>query len=145
MKKPLGRLVMCVLIVAVVLMGNRLETVFAQTNPAQAPTQTQASKPGQAPNTAGTTQRSAASNTTKAGTNSQTPAKPAAARATANSANTPSGAGLIAPPGWTPPAQSQAPAPTGQKTAAMPAKKTSSAASTSATKQKDKTGNADSH
>jgi hypothetical protein len=145
MKQLTGRFMMCVLVFTMALIGARSRAVLAQTNPGQAPTQTQASKPGQAPNTAGTTQRSAASNTTKAGTNSQTPAKPAAARATANSANTPSGAGLIAPPGWTPPAQSQAPAPTGQKTAAMPAKKTSSAASTSATKQKDKTGNADSH
>jgi hypothetical protein len=142
MKQPSGRFMMCVLVFTMGLIGDR-SGAFAQANPAQAPTQTQTSKPGQTPKTASATQRSAASNTTKAITNSQTPAKPAAAPATANSSNPPSAAGLIAPPGWTPPAQTQAA--TGQKTAAMPTKKTVSAASRPATKQKDKAGNADSH
>lgn len=141
MKQPSGRFMMSVLVLTMALIADR--SGAAQTNPAQAPTQTQASTPGRAPSTTGTTQRSAVSNTTKAGTNSQTPAKPAPAAA--NSSNPQSGAGLIAPPGWTPPAQSQAQGASGPKTAVMPTKKTSSAASGSATKQKDKTGNADSH
>src|SRR5580700_7537844 len=108
MKQPLGRFIMCVLALAIALIGDRPSSVFAQTNPVQSPTQTQASTPGRVPNTAGATQRSAGSNTTKAGSNSQTPAKPAATQATANSSNAQSGAGLIAPRGWTPPPQSQA-------------------------------------
>jgi hypothetical protein len=121
--------------------------VFAQTsNPAPTPNQAQASKQGQAPNTASATRnKAAASSAPKAGTNSQTPAKPAAAQATANSTNAPAGAGMAAPPGWTPPAQPQAQTATGQKAATMQTKKTSSAASKPAAKQKEKTGNADSH
>jgi len=47
MKQPSGRLMMCVLVTAVVLMGNRSGVVFGQTsNPAPTTNQAQASKQG---------------------------------------------------------------------------------------------------